>query len=71
MSKPTGKTQVAVSIANLINSYSIAREGSGYFITKHIIQDGKEISSEKVSEPDVLAICMATLEKMVRKANGL
>ena len=52
-------------------SYSVSRKDSGYFITKHSIQDDKVIKSEKMSEPDVLVICMSTLEKLVRKENGL
>lgn len=52
-------------------SYSIARKDSGYCITKHKILDGKVTSSIQVTEPDVLTITMANLERIVRKQHGL
>ena len=66
MSKPQ-----AAKPAPIVNSFSVSRKDSGYFVTKHTLQDGKVISSEKVSEPDVLVICISTLEKLIRKDQGL
>ena len=50
-----------------INSFSVSRFESGYFITKHTIVDGKVTKSEKVSEPDVWAITAAKLSKIIMK----
>lgn len=52
-------------------SYSVSRKDSGYFITKYVIEDGKLVSTQTVSEPDVLTICMLNLEKLIRKDQGL
>lgn len=54
-----------------VTTYSVSRKDSGYFITKHTIEDGKVIQSTKASEPDVLVICMRTLERLIRKEHGL
>ena len=55
----------------LIQTYSVARKDSGYLIIQHKIENGKVVSSTKVSEPDVLQICMATLQRFIRKDVGL
>jgi hypothetical protein len=52
-------------------SFSISRKDSGYYITKHIIQDGKVVSSHQATEPDVLVITISSLERLIRKAQGL
>lgn len=67
MSKPKDQAKTSP----VIHSYSVSRKDSGYFIDKNTIQDGKVLKTEKMSEPDVLTICMATLEKLVRKDHGL
>ena len=69
MSKTATKTTVQVTPT--LYAYSIARKDSGYYITKHTLQDNQVVSSIKMSEPDMLMICMSTLEKLVRKENGL
>lgn len=69
MSKSNKELQV--SPATKSYSYTISRLNSGYFITRFTIEDSKVVNSEKVSEPDVLTICMSTLEKIIRKENGI
>lgn len=71
MSKPKDQAKEQPKTSPVIYSYSVARKDSGYYITKHSIQDSKVIKTEQVSEPDVLVICMANLEKFVRKDHGL
>ena len=58
-------------VANVVNAYSISRKDSGYFIIQNTIQDNVVIKSKQVSEPDVLVICIANLERLIRKDLGL
>lgn len=52
-------------------SYSMFRKDSGYCIIKYTHENSKIVSSEVVSEPDVLVIAVAHLERMLRKTLGL
>lgn len=44
------------------DAYSIERYQSGYVVTKN---------GKRVTEPDMWAICMKALERILRKENGL
>ena len=71
MSKPSSKDNNPPKESTIVHTYSVARKDSGYYITRHTIKDNKVIESVQVSEPDVLVITMATLERLIRKELGL
>lgn len=52
------------------NTYRIQRKDSGYFILKYNIFENQVIAEEIMTEPDILLICMANLEKLIRKENA-
>lgn len=69
MSKSNPKVETPVVATS--TSFSVSRKDSGYYITKHTITNGYVSDSTQVSEPDVLIICMAHLERLFRKELGL
>lgn len=50
-----------------LKAYQVKQEQGGYSLYEHTIQDSKEVSVEKVSEPDVLVITVAKLAQIIAK----
>jgi hypothetical protein len=53
-----------------VDSYSIARKGSGYYILKHVAI-GRNTITTQVSEPNMLVITLSVLAQKIRKDLGV